>query len=482
MTGEGIDYSHPAFIDGAGNSRIISIWDQTVEEPRERDTVPEGLGYGVEYTQEMINEALESENPLDVVPSRDTNGHGTFMAGAACGNLIAEKEFSGVAPLSMICMVKCKEAKQNLKDYYFINTQNPCFAESDIMLGIRYLSLQAVRLQVPLVVCIGMGTNQGGHNRGGVLGEFLDNFGNYRGAFAVTAGGNEANVSHHYRNDSFGMQDSVEVELRVEEGETGFTIELWTDATDLYSVALISPDGEYTGKIQARIGEKRELDFLFGDTVVFIEYLIVSFEEGDECIRMRFQNPVPGVWRIRVFQENIVTGRFDLWLPIRNFISSGTYFLRANPDTTLCDPSNNIGVITCSYYDSGNRSIAIDSSRGFTRDNRIKPDFAAPGVDIYGTLPFQGLYPVNQQQRVERARYGFQTGSSMAAAVSAGSVALLAEWALVQRNDLALDTNKAKKYLIRGANRDGITIPSEIWGNGTLDLYGVFDSLRPTLN
>lgn len=477
----GIDYSHPAFIDGAGNTRIVSIWDQTIETPREGESAPEEFGYGVEYTQEMINQALASNSPLDVVPSRDTDGHGTFMAGIACGNVVEEKEFSGVAPLASICVVKCKEAKKNLRDYYFIDTQNPCYAENDIMLGIRYLWSQALIYRMPLVICMGMGTNQGGHNHGGILGEFLEDIANYRGRYVVTSGGNEANSSNHYRNVDFGVEDSVEVELRVGENENGFTIELWTDATDLYSVALISPSGEYTGKVQARIGEKRQINFLFENTVVYIEYLINSFEDGDECVRMRFQTPNAGVWRIRVFKENNAIGRFDMWLPIRNFISDETYFLRPNPDTTLCDPANNQGIITCSYYDPANRSIAIESSRGFTRDNSIKPDFAAPGVNVYGTLPFVGTYPVSQQERIEKARYGFRSGSSMSAAVTSGATALLTEWALLRGNDISMDTMKAKKYFIRGADRTGFTIPSEAWGNGTLDLYGVFESLRPTI-
>ena len=170
-----------------------------------------------------------------------------------------------------------------------------------------------------------------------------------------------------------------------------------------------------------------------------------------------------------------------MWLPIKNFVSDGTYFLRADPDTTLCEPSNNGGIITCSFYDSSNRSVAIESGRGFTRDNSIKPDFAAPGVNVFGPLPFIGTYPVTGQERKDKARYGYRSGASMAAAITAGAVALLAEWALVQRNDLSMDTVKAKKYFIRGADRSGITVPSTIWGNGTLDLYGIFDSLRPTL-
>lgn len=482
LTGEGIDYSHPAFIGSDGRTRILGIWDQTIEHPGEGEKAPDSFSFGVEYTAEDINRALNSDTPLEIVPSKDTVGHGTFMAGAACGNIMQEQGFSGVAPLASICMVKCKEAKQNLRNYYFINSDNPCYAENDIMLGIRYLWQQAGKYQMPLVICIGMGTNQGGHNRGGILGELLEGYGDYRGILAVTAAGNEANTSHHYQNDSLGENEDVEVELKVGENERGFTLELWTDATDLYSVGLVSPDGEYSGKTQARLGEQRRISFLFAGTVVYIEYLLFSFENGDECIQIRFQNPTAGIWRIRVFNEIGTSRRFDMWLPIRNFIDDQTYFLRPNPDTTICDPGNNGGVITPSFYNSSNRGVAAESSRGFTRENAIKPDFAAPGVNIYSTLPFAGNYPVGEEQRNDRARFGFRTGSSQAAAITAGAAALLGEWAFIEMNDPAMDTLKAKKYLIRGADRDGITIPSQIWGNGTLDLYGVFDRLRPPVS
>lgn len=481
LAGEGIDYSHPAFINGDGTSRILSIWDQTVENLQEGDVVPEGFAYGVEYSQEKINLALRSEEPLSVVPSKDTDGHGTFLAGVACGNRIEEKSFTGIAPLAGICVVKCKQAKKNLRDYYFINTENPCYAENDIMLGVRYLVLQARKLQMPLVVCIGMGTNQGGHNRGGILGELLQEYGDYRARLIVTAGGNEANAAHHYHNDALPEGGDVEVEIQVGEGEAGFTLDLWADVTDLYSVALISPDGEYSGKTQARLGERREIHFLFESTVVYIEYLLTSYEGGAECIRLRFRSPAAGVWRVRVFNENAYSTSFDMWLPIQNFIGSDTYFLRPDPNMTLCDPSNNIGIITCAYYDSSNRSTVIESGRGYTRDGSIKPDIASSGVNIYGPLPFLGNYPINSEERQEYARYGYRSGSSESAAVTAGSVALLAEWALLRGNDLALDSTRAKQYLIRGANREDISTPNRLWGNGTLDLYGVFDSFRPRL-
>lgn len=193
---------------------------------REGDHAPLYLDYGVEYTQEDINRALESDNPLEIVPSRDIDGHGTFLAGVACGNEMEAQGFSGVAPLAAICMVKCKQAKQNLRDYYFINTSEPCYAENDIMLAIRYLGRQASLLKMPLVVCLGMGTNQGGHNLGGILGKLLADYGDYRGFLVAAAGGNEANASHHYLNDPISSESEVEVEIRVGGNESGFTLEL----------------------------------------------------------------------------------------------------------------------------------------------------------------------------------------------------------------------------------------------------------------
>lgn len=475
----GIDYSHPAFIGSDGKTRIVSIWDQTIREPQEGKEILPMFNYGVEYTADDINRALASEDPLSVVPSRDEEGHGTFMAGVACGSREEDGDFSGVAPLASICMVKCKQAKQNLRDYYFISEDALCYSEGDILLGINYLARKAMELQVPLVICMGMGTSQGGHNRGGILGEYLESTGDYRGVIAVASTGNEANKPHHYMNNSVEVGGSVEVELQVAEDESGFTVELWTNATDLYSVGLISPDGEYTGKTEARLGENRKINFLFENTVVYIEYLLNSVDGGDECIRLRFQNPVAGVWRIRVFNDNQYSSRFDMWLPLEAFIREGTRFLQPNPDTTICDPGNNTGVITCAYYNAANRSSAIDSGRGFTRVNNIKPDFSAPGVDIYGPLPFVGNYPVTDVNRKEWARYGYRTGASMASAVTGGVSALLAQWAFIDENDIAMDTVRAKKYMIRGADRQGLNIPSRIWGNGTLDLYGVFDNLRP---
>lgn len=474
----GIDYTHPAFINEDGSSRIWSIWDQTMEE--ETEQVPDGFSYGREYSQEEITAALASDDPWSVVPSRDTNGHGTFLAGVACGNQIVEKDFTGVAPLSSICVVKCKEAKSTLRDYYHISGTEVCYSEADIMLAVRYLWNQAGKREMPIVICIGIGTSQGGHNRGGILGELLQSYGDYLGTVVVAAAGNEANTSHHYRSELIEPGNSTDVELRVGEQEEGFTMELWSDAPDLYSIGLISPSGEYSGKTVARIGEQATIRFLLENTVVNIEYLLISNEGGDECIRIRFRNPQEGIWRIRVFNENSQSGSFHIWLPIRNFLSADTYFLQSNTDTTICDPANNASIITVTYFNGSNQSVSVDSSRGYNRLGLIRPDIVAPGIEILGPLPGIGNPAAfTPEEWRNEARFAYQSGSSIAAAVTAGAACLLLEWGFDRRNDITMDTVKVQKYLIRGANRDGMEFPNRLWGNGQLDLFGVFDALRP---
>ena len=423
---------------------IYSIWDQTINPCQQADgtidsgqdgcsslkhgRIPEGFTYGVEFTNEEINEAINSSNPWEIVPSRDTNGHGTFIAGVACGSLIEENGFSGVAPLTTVCVVKCKEAKNGLKRFYQIETDEPVYSEADIMIAIDYLRDKAAETNMPLILCIGAGTNSGGHTNGGILGDVLSDIGNFNGVAVVTSCGNEANTSRHYRSGTMAPGEGLEVEIRAG-GNNGFTLELWTYAPQVMSVGIISPGGEYSGKTFARYGERRRVNFILENTVVYIEYRLLSYESGDECIQMRFQAPSEGIWKICVFNETNGNAFFDMWLPIRNFLPETTYFLRPDPDITLCDPSNNPNLISVAYYDSANNSIAIDSSRGFTRNGNIKPDFAAPGIGIYGPLPRIGnIYPATEAERRETARYDYQNGSSMAAAITSGVAAMLMEW------------------------------------------------------
>ena len=113
----GIDYQNPMFQEENGTTRILGIWDQTI--PGEGFQMegarqpPFRFFYGREYTEEDINEALSQENPLSVVPSVDTNGHGTFLASIAAGRRVPSMDFTGASPKCMLGIVKLKQAKKH---------------------------------------------------------------------------------------------------------------------------------------------------------------------------------------------------------------------------------------------------------------------------------------------------------------------------------------------------------------------------------
>ena len=108
-----------------------------------------GASYGTEFTHEEINEALTLEDPFSLVPSKDTDGHGTFLAGLAAGTAFPLQNFTGAAPMADLAIVKLKPAKKYLgllSDF----RRYPAFQENDIMMGIKYLRVIADRFRRPL--------------------------------------------------------------------------------------------------------------------------------------------------------------------------------------------------------------------------------------------------------------------------------------------------------------------------------------------
>lgn len=404
--------------------------------------------YGVEYTKEEITRALESDNPREIIPHQDIDYHGTFMAAIAAGNISEEEDFTGVAPNAIILMVKLKEAKENLRNFYGIKSGIPCYQENDIMMGIEYLRQKARQMQRALVICLGVGSNSGSHEGMLPLGFYLNQLGSIGGVCTVVAGGNENNLGHHFAS-TLGSGADEEVELDIE-AEEDFTMELWTGAIGSLSIGFVSPSGEFTERIPIRSYEQT-IDFVFEKTKIFVHYERVEYFSGKELIAIRVKNPTEGIWRIRVYNLDTESIPYNIWLPMREFISERTAFIYPAPDVTLCEPGNVNRVITVAAFNHRNNSIFLESSRGYTANNSIKPDIAAPGVDIYGP--------------VSRLRYGERSGTSVSAAHTAGVAAMLLEWAIVDQNDFWINTVTCKYYLIRGARKENMTVPNRSFGD-----------------
>ncbi len=457
----GIDYTNPLFRYTDGSTRIMSIWDQTIENGRP----PAGILYGAEYRAEEINQALASDDPYAIVPSRDETGHGTFLAGITCGGEDVANDFIGAAPNAALAIVKLKQAKQYLRDFFFVPDGVAVFQETDIMMAVTYLNGLAAILNMPLVICLALGNSIGSHGRAENLAAYLNFICLRRQRSIVTAAGNEANSRHHYQGRISGEMKYEDVELNVEEDMEGFVLELWSEAPELFEVSVISPTGEQMPRIPASTRTSTAFRFVFEGTTVTVDYPGYVTEAENQLIFFRFVKPRKGLWIIRVYPANIVTGNYNIWLPMKELMLGTVFFLRSNPEITLTSPGTANQVITVGGYQVADRSIYADSGRGYTVTGEIKPDFVAPAVNIYGP----GL----------RHNYVTYTGTSVAAAVTAGAVAQIMQWALVEQNNPWLSNAGIKNMLIRGAGKSGDrSYPNREWGYGTLDVYNAFNEMR----
>lgn len=464
----GIDYTLDTFRNADGSTRIVGLWDQTLAS----EAPPYDCGYGTAYTADDLNRALSSDSPYSVVPSRDENGHGTFIAGTAAGSADETGNFIGAAPGASIAMVKLKPAKQNLRNYFLIRKEAAAFQETDIMMGIRYLLQLSQELRLPLILCIALGTNQGDHSGNAPLERQLSYLMDYMGCFGAVAAGNEAGLAHHYYQPLTNSFTSSPAELLVDEQTNGFMLEIWAEAPDLFGVSITSPLGENIPRIPPRPGYKTTLSFTAERTVLEISYEIAEYASGVQLITLRFQDPTPGIWRLNVTASGTTFGSYHMWLPVENFISPGTVFLSPNPYTTLTIPSTSDPVLTVSTYDAYTGNLFIHSGRGHIRAGSTKPDFAAPGVNVYGpaTNPGSDLPPLNKYVR--------KTGSSIACAITAGAIALLLNWNAQRPVPRNMTNRTVKDYLTRAATRqDALLYPNREWGYGSLNLYRVFETL-----
>ncbi|MBR3644955.1 MAG: S8 family peptidase [Lachnospiraceae bacterium] len=463
----GIDYRSRVFRTVTGETRIISIWDQTIQE----GNPPRNLRYGTEYTRQDIDKALEADNPYQIVPHRDINGHGTFLAGVACGTKDQQNLFVGVAPKADIVVVKLKEAKQYLRDFYLVTDDIDAYQENDIMLGIRYLQDVARQEDKPLVILLGLGSSFGEHAGGSPLSQMVDDIAGTTGRAVVACAGNQGNTRMHYRGriEENGLYDDVEINVGENSDIKGFTLELWGQTPDVFTISIVSPLGESISQIPVGIGAGQEVGFVFENTKITIDYRIVEAGYGAELIFIRFIDPTPGVWTVRVFGTNILNGVFDMWLPLKEFADSEIYFLSSNPSNTVLEPGNAINVITVGAYDSRNNAIYAASGRGYTRIGYVKPDFIAPGVDVFGpALNIYGPDEINQ-------RYTTKTGTSVSAAVVAGLAAMFFQWGIIRENEPYMKSIYIKNYLIRGAVRDGnVEYPNSASGYGKVNIYEAF--------
>lgn len=454
----GIDYFHRDFRNQDGSTRLIALWDQTVS-----GTPPKGYFLGAEFTREQIDrnlfaaETREGSLSNDQVPlSVDYSGHGTAVMGIAAGNgSESEGIYEGVAPESDLLVVKLGNP---LPDSFPRTTE--------LIQAVDYCIKKSIERNQPLVLNLSYGSSYGSREGNSLLETYLDQATTLGRSVICVGMGNEGRSAGHQGILFEKTGERVDIELAVGAYQSGFSLQMWKNYTDEVGLELIAPTGEsiqLVSKSQAT-GSQSASRFLMGNTRLLFYYGLPSpYSLAQEWYleflsKEDFDYVDSGIWQLRFTPKKIVDGTIDLYLPGGNTLNEDTRFLTPTQERTLTIPAAASNVIAVGAYDSRLNSYANFSGRGYTREtNQVKPDLAAPGVNIL--TPGTG------------GGYDTVTGTSFATPFVAGAAALMMEWGIIKRNDPYLYGEAVKANLRRGARQ----LPGILkWPNPELG-YGVLD-------
>ena len=467
----GIDWTRQDFRKENGDTRIRFLWDQTLVPDEMEEGLPTvegrtgvsnvrrspaGFTMGVEFDEAQINAALAATTEAErfaLLPSRDSNGHGTAVAGIAAGRNI-ETGYIGAAPRADLLIVKL-----GLPD------ESGFPRTTEIMRGITYALKKANELQLSLAVNLSFGNSYGSHDGSSLLERFLDNAAEIGRTVVCVGSGNEGDSGGHAAGD---VREDDTVELAVGDYERTLNIQLWKNYNDVYRIFLRSPGGQETelpfgvegGKYTLQLEQTRILVYM-GEPRPYA----VAQEIYLDMIPASGRYINSGVWSIRMEAVSVVTGKYYFYLPGGGGRNANTGFFRPTPEVTLTIPSTASKVITVGAYNFIYDAYAEFSGRGYGDADRTigvvpagltKPDLVASGVNVLAPDTFGG--------------YGGYTGTSFATPIVTGSAALLMEWGIVRGNDAFLYGEKVKAYLRKGARplRGEVVYPNERVGWGAL--------------
>jgi len=446
----GLDFAHRNFRDSYGRTRILALWDQKASTAAQHS--PKPYGYGRLFTEDEINEALKEADPYKALGYEvsknslpDAGGHGTSVTDVAAGNGLGSS-CPGVAPQAEIVFVDVATAGTPMQGPQAVaNT----FGDSvQLLEAIHFIFEYAKAKGRPCVINISLGTNGGPHDGSSPLEKAIDWLVTEEPNRAVViAAGNSFGKALH-ATGQVPKGGCVDLKWRISRFDaTSNEFEVWYASNDRFTLELLDPDGKRVAMVRPGcIWEKTDGSRGLMTVVNRLHDPI----NDDNTINVFFERGVrDGVWTLRLRGDTVHDGCFHAWIERDEMGQSR--FAKPKDKSYVISNDYTLSSIACGHetivvgsYNAYEADLPLSefSSAGPTRDKRERqqPTLCAPGEDVMVAQP---------KTRILRHR---QSGTSVAAAVVTGTVALML--AEAQAQSITLTADQIREILIRTAHRN----------------------------
>lgn len=471
----GFDYTHPAFRDGGGVSRIRAVWDQVDES----GTPPAGFSSGSEYTD---NETIQNK-AHDVAGTEGS--HGSHVGGISGGRgADVNGLYTGMAPDADLVLVSLG------------------WGATDIWDGIEYIFNYATRQDKPAVVNMSLGEHIGPHDGTSLTDQVFDRLAG-SGKILVGAAGNEADselhISHHFSGDTIATGPYMFYD---EDEDAEFAlIEIWGSPNTHMSIAgglFDTATGTFVAQsaFYASDGsEYEEVSFyngIDGEAGFIVAAVAKNTDNQSPNIQLELLNTTSLAMVLFITSANSTVHLWHVYeVPFQD-LGYPALFQAGDSESTIGEIGGtgksviSVGAYTTknSYTDINGQQqqiadyreigeLATFSSRGPTRDGRVKPDITAPGNVVVAPISSFDTETAQMEEIIvalvsNNWPYAAFEGTSMSTPVVTGIVALMLE----ANPDLTKD--QIMDILKQTTREDDDTgdIPdtgSHLWGFGKID-------------
>jgi subtilisin family serine protease len=456
----GCDFVHKNFRHPNGSTRLLAFWNQDGSSSHNSP-----YGYGKEYKQDDINQALQASDPYAALGYDPRYGaHGTHVMDIAAGNGYGSGT-PGVAPAADIVFVQLsKSALDSVMQDGEVAVQESFGNTVELLEAMVYIF--DIAGDRPCVINISLGLNGGPHDGTTLVEQGIDALVTSKPNRAIViAAGNFYDTGIH-ASGVLTQDGHFDLEWKIpKKNPRQKEIEIWYIGQDQFQLEIFDPDGNSLGQVNP--GESGEVVDNENNTLMFFAHRQSDPNNGDNVICVFMEpNTMGGIWKLRLHGLQVINGKFHAWIE-REDVSQTTFVRPYDNAYTLNTIACAAKSIVVGSYDAtkSNKPLSYFSSSGPTRDGRQKPEFIAPGHYIWAA---------DSRTLTQTVR---MSGTSMAAPAVTGVIALML--AEAHSRNLTLTIDQIRDILAASIKKNfPLTSEPERYGYGAIDASAAVSAVQ----